>query len=89
MGYELETNSERARWAAGWRAQALEQRWARADARLASALAEYARVRRGTAPDDPRLIAAQLGLAQARLRWHECAEEAESLSGATELLETG
>jgi hypothetical protein len=79
MGYELDLNGTDGGAAGGWLAQSLAARWQRADARLAAALRDYALVRRSSAPDDPERIAAQLRVAQARLRWRECAEAAESL----------
>jgi hypothetical protein len=79
MGYELDANGTDDGAAGSWLGQSLAARWQRADARLAAALRDYALVRRACLPDDPELIAAQLRVAQARLRWRECAEAAESL----------
>lgn len=77
MGYELETVLRAAEGDRGWVDRRLEQRWQRADQRLFAALQAYAAVRRSSAPGEPAWIAAQLSLAEARLRWRECAEEAE------------
>jgi hypothetical protein len=78
MGYELDDQAG-ADSGSSWLGQTLAARWQRADARLADALRDYAAVRRACPAGDPELIAAQLRVAQARLRWRECAEAAESL----------
>ena len=77
MGYELETTLRANDSDRGWVDRRLEQRWQRADQRLFAALKAYAAVRRTGAPGEPAWIAAQLRLAEARLRWRECAEEDE------------
>jgi hypothetical protein len=89
MGYEFEAGSGRETIESGWHGHALAQRWQRADSRLAAALRDYALLRRSLAADEPELIAAQLNVAQARLRWRECAEEAENLASLPDLQEAG
>ncbi|HXQ64303.1 MAG TPA: hypothetical protein VN787_05570 [Steroidobacteraceae bacterium] len=84
MGYELEAASASSLSSYGGLQRALAARWSRADERLASALREYALVRHVAKPGDPVWIAAQLKVAEARLRWRECAEHVERLA---ELLE--
>jgi hypothetical protein len=80
MGYELEL-APRAEFAeVGWLDRKLAIRWQRADQRLFAALKAYAAVRRTSSAGEPAWIEAQLRLAEARLRWRECAEEAERLA---------
>jgi hypothetical protein len=80
MGYELEL-APRAEFADhGWVDRRLALRWQHAEQRLFAALSAYAAVRRTSAPGEPAWIEAQLRLAEARLRWRECAEEAERLA---------
>lgn len=89
MGYEFEAAAGRESLESGWHGHALAQRWQRADARLAAALRDCAVLRRSLGSDEPELIAAQMKVAQARLRWRECAEEAENLASMSNLLEAG
>lgn len=79
MGFELEIESSRRglhgeRYLAE-RVSALSARWAAADERLRVAQAAWRTLREQALPGDPRLIGAQLRLAQARHRRHELDEE--------------
>jgi hypothetical protein len=80
VGYELETASIGSSSGHGRLQRVVAMRWNRADERLTRALREYAAVRRTAAPGDPEWIAAQLKVAEARLRWRECADHAERLA---------
>ncbi len=80
MGYELESVPRADEAETGWVDRKLALRWQRADQRLFAALKAYAAVRHTALPGDPAWIAAQLRLAEARLRWRECADEAERLA---------
>lgn len=81
MGYELEATAPAVGHAGTWIGRRLANRWQRADERLMAAMRAYAEVRRTSQPGDPEWIAAQLSLAEARLRYRECADEIERLSG--------
>ena len=80
MGYELETTRLDSPLEARWLDRRLAARWERAEERLASAMNAYALVRRESRPGEASWIEAQLKLAEARLRWRECADEAERLA---------
>ena len=80
VGYELEAASSTNGSRHARLQRVLATRWHLADERLASALREYAAVRRTATPGEPAWVAAQLKLAEARLRWRECAEHAERLA---------
>ena len=80
MGYELETTRLDSPLDVGWLDRRLAVRWARAEDRLVSAMRTYAAVRRESQPGEAPWIEAQLKLAEARLRWRECADEAERLA---------
>jgi hypothetical protein len=80
VGYELEAAPPASHPGHGGLERALAARWHRAEERLASALREYAAVRRVATAGDPAWVAAQLKVAEARLRWRECAEHAEQLA---------
>ncbi len=80
MGYELETTRQDSPIDVRWLDRRLSARWERAEERLVSALRAYAAVRRESRPGEAPWIAAQLKLAEARLRWRECADEAERLA---------
>lgn len=80
MGYELETTRLDFPLDAGWLDRRLALRWERAEERLVSAMRAYAAVRRESQPGEAPWIEAQLRLAEARLRWRECADEAERIA---------
>jgi len=80
VGYELESSALVHDLAASWIDRRLSLKWQRADDRLLHAMRAYADVRRTSAPGNPDWLAAQLALAEARLRWRECAEEIERLA---------
>jgi len=80
VGYELEAAQLGSPSGHGRLERVVATRWNRADERLTLALREYAAVRRIATPGDPDWIAAQLKVAEARLRWRECAEHAERLA---------
>jgi len=84
MGYELESAPRAEHPEAGWVDRRLALRWQRADRRLFTALKAYAAVRRTSAPGEPAWIEAQLRLAEARLRWRECADEAERIAALSD-----
>jgi len=80
MGYELE--AIRADGVEpSWLDRKLARRWERADERLHAAMQGCALARRDSAPGEPGWLEAQIRLAEARLRWRECADEAERLAG--------
>ncbi len=83
MGFELEleSNVARVRRGRGWdrRAGSLVEQWQRACERFEIAHAALAALRGHVSIDDPRWIAAQLGVAEARQRRHEAAERMRSL----------
>jgi hypothetical protein len=79
MGYELEV-IRAGGVETSWLDRKLAQRWERADERLHAAIRACALARRNSAPGEPRWLEAQIMLAEARLRWRECAEEAERLA---------
>ena len=81
MGYELETTLLEPGHEAAWIDRRLSLRWQRAEERLVTAMRAYAQVRRESQPGEAPWIAAQLRLAEARLRWRECADEAERVAG--------
>jgi hypothetical protein len=89
MGYELESPRAPLRLlaedpdAAGW----LEQRWLRANERLAEALADYAALRGRAQPGEPAWIAAQLRIAEARRRCRALADDVAYLSTPAERAE--
>ena len=84
MGYELELSPLCDALEGTWIDRRLAARWQRADDRLVSAMRAYAAVRRTSAPGDAPWIEAQLRLAEARLRWRECADEVERLAEITD-----
>jgi hypothetical protein len=81
MGYELEVVLPAAvdHVEVDPRAAALERRWQHANERLAALLADYMTLRGRAEPGQPEWLAAQLDLAEARLRCRELVEEAETL----------
>jgi hypothetical protein len=74
MGYELELEVQPVRAAAAAAEATIETRWQRAQRRLEAALAQRAALRERTAQDAPERIAAELSVAQARLRCREIEE---------------
>ena len=80
VGYELELTALAHDSAGSWIDRRLALKWRRADDRLLDAMRAYAAVRRTSTPGTPDWVAAQLRLAEARLRWRECAEEIERLA---------
>ena len=92
MGFELEIDSVSARRRGACdvdeRVAALLRRWAAADERLHLAQAACRKLRGHVGRDDPRLIGAELKLAQTRLRRHELDLEVGSLELELELEST-
>ena len=80
MGYELETTQLDSPVNAGGLDRRLAARWERAEERLVSAMRAYAAVRGESRPGEAPWIEAQLRLAESRLRWRECADEAERIA---------
>ena len=89
MGFELEMDSVARRQDAGHdvdeRIASLTRRWVAADERLRLAQVACRDLRGHVGPDDPRLIGAQLKLAQTRYRRHELDLEIARLEQELEL----
>lgn len=80
MGYELESTRPDFPVDAGWLDRRLAARLEQAEERVVRAMRAYAAVRRESRPGEAPWIEAQLRLAEARLRWRECADEAEQFA---------